>query len=418
MQWTLIYLSATVATALSTSKPPQNSLTDGLDVLYESNKLNQYIEDLVDVSDRTKASLGLAANLRKRVDPSEVSSFNQFFRFIIEFQKEYRFEREIGQAFQRFKAAEASINAAKKRNPHAEFGVTKFSDLSTEEFIQQYTGVPPSVVDKFKAGKTTVGSTASGQKDSTLTHTRVTTVDEWSSENQTESRFKRSSNSTDSSLAAFDWRLLGGVTEIKDQGKCAASYAFAAIAAIESIYTIKFKKAIDLSEQHAIACTYNNTDYENDGCNGGDPSEILQFAVDQGLVTENSWPYKLQFYRNGSKIAKCRQFKNQQRYFDYFEFLPMYDEDSMKQKLISNGPLVSYIDATDLQFYLSGIITAKSRDINHAVLTVGHGLDVKAGPYWIAKNSWGKDFGEQGYIRFGLGKNSANIGAFNIEIVP
>ena len=36
---------------------------------------------------------------------------------------------------------------------------------------------------------------------------------------------------------------------------------------------------------------------------------------------------------------------------------------------------------------------------DHAVSVVGWGTDATAGLYWIARNSWGEYWGEQGYVR-------------------
>ena len=60
--------------------------------------------------------------------------------------------------------------------------------------------------------------------------------------------------------------------------------------------------------------------------------------------------------------------------------------------------------------YQSGIITdgmnecgcTNSHTVNHAVTIVGFGLDA-ANPickkYWLVKNSWGSDWGEDGFMR-------------------
>jgi KDEL-tailed cysteine endopeptidase len=56
----------------------------------------------------------------------------------------------------------------------------------------------------------------------------------------------------------------------------------------------------------------------------------------------------------------------------------------------------------DFQFYSGGILDSQScgTDLDHAVLAVGY-CQVDGG-YYIVKNSWGNDWGEQGFIRVAI----------------
>ena len=71
-----------------------------------------------------------------------------------------------------------------------------------------------------------------------------------------------------------------------------------------------------------------------------------------------------------------------------------------------SGPVAIGINANNLQFYESGIIDAAScppagrgiQSINHAAIVVGWGEE-NGKKYWLVKNSYGEDFGENGYFR-------------------
>jgi cathepsin H len=47
--------------------------------------------------------------------------------------------------------------------------------------------------------------------------------------------------------------------------------------------------------------------------------------------------------------------------------------------------------------------------VNHAVLAVGYGVNENGTPYWIIKNSWGANWGINGYFHMEMGKNMCGI---------
>ena len=74
-------------------------------------------------------------------------------------------------------------------------------------------------------------------------------------------------------------------------------------------------------------------------------------------------------------------------------------------KSIANiGPISVALDAEgDFQMYSSGIFTStecSSDMLDHAVLAIGYGVSANGTKYLMIKNSWGTDWGMDGYIYF------------------
>jgi hypothetical protein len=51
-------------------------------------------------------------------------------------------------------------------------------------------------------------------------------------------------------------------------------------------------------------------------------------------------------------------------------------------------------------------------EVNHALLLVGYGTDPDYGEYWLAKNSFGTDWGENGFVR--IARNQGLYGMCNL----
>jgi len=87
----------------------------------------------------------------------------------------------------------------------------------------------------------------------------------------------------------WDWRDVGGVTPVKNQGHCGSCWTFSTVGTLESHYLLKFGQFRNLSEQQLVDCA---GDYDNHGCSGGLPSHAFEYITNNGgLMTEVDYPY-------------------------------------------------------------------------------------------------------------------------------
>ncbi len=88
-------------------------------------------------------------------------------------------------------------------------------------------------------------------------------------------------------------------------------------------------------------------------------------------------------------------------------------EDQMAEYLYQHGPLAVCVNALPWMTYTHGVFSGSCpAKLNHCSLLVGYGVDSKvspAEPYWIIKNSWGVDWGMDGYLWLKRGIDQCGI---------
>jgi len=218
---------------------------------------------------------------------------------------------------------------------------------------------------------------------------------------------------------SVDLREEGCINHVKDQGSCGSCYSFSAVGALESYQCLETGHMVSLSEQNIIECSWEQG---NNGCSGGWMDWVFLYVYENGGIdTEAYYPYvsgedgvdngTCQYSAAPSDVgATCMG----------WVYLPNGDEEAMQQAIAQKGPVsIAYDVLTDFMYYESGVYSSQNcsqYQLNHAMLVVGYGTEMDQ-DYWLLKNSWGEDWGDEGYIKVARNMDN-NCGIASVGVYP
>ena len=221
----------------------------------------------------------------------------------------------------------------------------------------------------------------------------------------------------------LDYRRI--CTPVKDQGSCGSCWAFAAVGAFEANLIRQAPSLVDhldLSEQYLFS--------QEDSCEGGRVVNALSYLMEYGTVPEEYCPYIAEESRDLHKslclktqtVFKISKFEREdkkpgssflKKNLGTSEWI-----DSVTKKLLEKGPMIASMNIQkDFWAYGKGIyrsVTPRS-DGMHAVVLVGYNIPER---YWIIKNSWGANWGDDGYALISWDDPYTDFGSelYSIEV--
>lgn len=297
--------------------------------------------------------------------------------------------------------------------------VTRFADLESDEFAREHATYSNVTSVKIKdilpaahsdPGKTyllpTLGdlsANAKAQAARRTTKPRMRAVDRSSTVlGADENTF----NYIDQGFPKeFDWRTKIDIGPVYSQGMCSGCWAFTTAQVVGDSTAIATGKRTSVSPYHLLSC--DNLDSE---CSTGNMATAYAWinVQEKGVLTASEFP----------EGSSCDVAKNPEtigvKIEGYCEVAPLEGVSSamnlmqaLKQQTVAIG-----LNVKPLQLYGGGIVRLAdcppaSDDpllaINHAAVLVGWGYDeASKQAYWIMKNSYDDDWGEDGYAKLSM----------------
>jgi hypothetical protein len=289
------------------------------------------------------------------------------------FNKNYQTADESNLRFQIFKFNLEKINDVNSQNLNYKLGINQFADMTPEEFAITYLLDPQEKKNHITDAVRSLKNKGIPEEFGILRLLQ--------------------------SYYPIDWRK--SLQLPRDQGQCKSSYAIATTTIVEGALSKNYNINDYISTQELLDC-----ERRNKGCRAGTLNYSVDYVLKNGLSLDKDYPYQ-------AKQLKCRIPSDALKFnIASFSYCSNYDtskncSESIVYDHLAKGPTAVGIDGSFLQLYKSGIFDANCTHDNHFVVAVGYATE-NGQDYWIVRNSWGADWGENGHVRVARNRNNKN----------
>lgn len=215
-----------------------------------------------------------------------------------------------------------------------------------------------------------------------------------------------------------DWRNLTMASNVPDQGACGSCWAVATAAMLEARHEIHMKKSRSFSAQQLVNCVQNPQECGGQGgCQGATVELALDYVAKMGLEKDDDdgVPYagvdmtckqpmpslsSTSFLSDKALEHSRKTTGGAATGMRSWYTLPPNQALPLMHAL-ADGPVAIAAAASGWTLYMGGIFDDCSKDavVDHAITVFGYGKSKDGVKYWTVRNSWGKSWGEDGYIR-------------------
>jgi hypothetical protein len=261
-----------------------------------------------------------------------------FNAFTETYEKDYK-DEDMGKKYTSFKSTLTKVDErnarAKSTGSSTVHGLTKFSDMSDEEFKSTLLKAQPPEKKGFRTIAKPMKYSGSG--------------------------------------SAVMWDGIY-TTAVRDQGYCGSCWAFSTAQQLESdaIRLGLIDTNTMLSPQQILSC-----DKTGLGCDGGWTEKAYDYVQKAGGLALDQ-EYKYTAYNEDLAGCQTRLVKG---YVSLTGYASIEGEADMIDHVMSTGPLSVCLDSTVWNTYVSGVVQDCGNSPNHCVQVVGVDLETDGG-YW------------------------------------